>query len=276
MVMTQYGFKAGVKRFGDRAKAAAAKELKQLHNRVAFTSQDPTKLTHDQRSRALEAIMTVKHKREDTIKGCMCADGRKRRGTMHKEETASSTVSTESVFITAALESMERRRTCAVDLPGAYFSADMDDEEEVLMVLCDNFVECMALAAPEMYRDHIAVTSDGRTVLYVKLCKALCSRLKSALLFYRKLWGDLRQQGFVMNPYDPCVVNKTIDGSQMTMTWHVDDLEISHQSDTVINGAVAWLESIYETLDASRSDKHQYLGMDLDYSEPGKVKVSME
>ena len=200
MVMTQYGFKTGVKCFGDCAKAATAKELKQLHDRVAFTPQDPTKLTHDQRRQALEAIMTVKHKRDDTIKGRMCADGRKQRGTMRKEETASATVSMDSVFIATTLESMERRRTCVVNLPGAYLSVYMDDEEEVLMVLPDNLAELMALAAPEVYRDHIAVTSDGRTVLYVKLCKALYGCLKSALLLYRKLWGDLRQQGFVMNP----------------------------------------------------------------------------
>ena len=157
-------------------------------------------------------------------------------------------MSTDSVFITAALESTERWRTCVVDLSGAYLSADMDDEEEVLVVLRGNLAELMALAVPEVYRDHIAVTSDGRTVLYVKLCKALYGCLKLALLFYQKLWGDLRQQRFVMNPCDPCVVNKTIDDSQMTIAWHVDDLKISHQSDAVINGVVTWLESIYGTL----------------------------
>jgi hypothetical protein len=276
MVMTQYGFKAVVRRFGDHAWDAAAKELKQLHDRVAFTPQDPAKLTHEQRRRTLEAIITVKHKRADTVEGSMCADGRKQRGTMRKEETASPTVSTDSVFITAAMEATERRRTCVVDLPGAYLSADMDDEEEVLMVLRDNLAELMALAAPEVYRKHIAVTKDGRTVLYVKLCKALYGCLKSALLFYRKLWGDLRQQGFIMNPYDPCVVNKMIDGHQMTISWHVDDLKISHHTDAAITTVIRWIESIYGTLDASRGDKHQYLGMDLDYSEVGKVKISME
>ena len=62
----------------------------------------------------------------------------------------------------------------------------------------------------------------------------------------------------------------------MTIVWHVDDLKISHQSDAVINGVVTWLESIYGKLDASRGDKHQYLGMDLDFSEPGKAKISMK
>ena len=79
-----------------------------------------------------------------------------------------------------------------------------------------------------------------------------------------------------MNPYDPCVCNKLIDGAQMTITWHVDDLKISHASDDVISSVIKWLESIYGTLDASRGPRHSYLGMDLDYATPGKVKVSME
>ena len=122
----------------------------------------------------------------------------------------------------------------------------------------------------------MAVTADGRKVLYIKLCKALYGCLKSALLFYKKLWGDLRDNGFVMNSYDPCVCNKVVNGTQMTITWHVDDLKISHASNDSISEVIRWLETIYGKLDASRGDKHQYLGMGLDYSEKGKVKVSME
>ena len=31
-----------------------------------------------------------------------------------------------------------------------------------------------------------------------------------------------------MNPYNECVMNKVIDGKQMTVAWHVDDIKISH------------------------------------------------
>ncbi len=36
-------------------------------------------------------------------------------------------------------------------------------------------------------------------------------------MFYRKLVVDLENAGFKLNPYDPCVVNKTINGTQMTV-----------------------------------------------------------
>jgi hypothetical protein len=48
--------------------------------------------------------------------------------------------------------------------------------------------------------------------------------MKSALLFYRKLVADLRSIGFDLNPYDLCVPNKIINGHQITICWHVDDL----------------------------------------------------
>jgi hypothetical protein len=52
--------------------------------------------------------------------------------------------------------------------------------------------------------------------------------MKSALLFYRKLVSELQEMGFEINPYDPCVANKMVNGKQMTIRWHLDDLMISH------------------------------------------------
>ncbi len=65
----------------------------------------------------------------------------------------------------------------------------------------------------------------GRSVLYVQLQKALNGMMKSALLFYKKLVGELQSMGFEINPYKPCVANKMVNGSQMTIRWHVDFLD---------------------------------------------------
>jgi hypothetical protein len=48
--------------------------------------------------------------------------------------------------------------------------------------------------------------------------------MKSALLLYWKLVADLRSIGFNLNPYDPCIANKIINGQQMTIffgTWMI-------------------------------------------------------
>ncbi len=68
----------------------------------------------------------------------------------------------------------------------------------------------------------------GEPMLYVTFQKALYGCLHSVLLFYLKLVADLEGQGFCLNPYDPSVASKTVNGSQMTFTFYVDDMKISH------------------------------------------------
>ncbi len=48
--------------------------------------------------------------------------------------------------------------------------------------------------------------------------------MKSALLIYQKLVADLKSLGYD----DPCMANKIINGKQMTICWHIDDLFIGH------------------------------------------------
>ena len=77
------------------------------------------------------------------------------------------------------------------------------------------------------------------------MLKALYGLLRSALLFYKKLSSDLENMGFEINPYDPCVANKMVNGSQMTVTWHVDDLKISHKDEEELTKFILKLNGIY-------------------------------
>jgi len=113
-------------------------------------------------------------------------------------------------------------------------------------------------------------------MLYVRLSKALYGLLQSALLFYKKLRKELEDFGFEVNPYDPCVANKIVNGSQMTVTWHVDDLKVSHKDYHEITRFLKYLGDLYgNRITVNRGDVHDYLGMDLDYSKKGVLQVSM-
>ena len=87
---------------------------------------------------------------------------------------------------------------------------------------------------------------NGATVLYVELKKALYGQLKAALLFYQKFVRDLKEIGFELNPYDPCVANRMIEGSQQTICWHVDDVKSSHISKKVQDEFENWLIDKYD------------------------------
>jgi hypothetical protein len=224
-VMTQYSMKAGIKKFGDRGVDAAYAEMEQLHLRDTFKPVLPSGLNREEQKQALESLLFLKEKRDGKLKGRACADGRKQRAYIPKEEAASPTVSLEAVLLTATIDAEEKRHVAVVDIPNAFVQTKMDDK--VVMKLRGKLAEIMVLMAPEIYKKYIVV-ENGVPVLYVHLINALYGTLKAALLFYKKLVKDLESIGFIINPYDFCVANKMINGKQMTIIWHVDDLKISH------------------------------------------------
>ena len=108
---------------------------------------------------------------------------------------------------------------------------------------------------------------------------ALYGTLKAAIIFWKKLSKSLKDMGFTINPYDWCIANNIINGSQCTIVWHVDDLKLSHKDPKVIENIIASLDNEYgETgkMTVRRGKIHEYLGMTFDFSKPGKFIMDME
>ena len=143
-------------------------------------------------------------------------------------------------MLTATIDALEVRDGALVDITGAYLIADMDDE--VHEVFRGTLAELMMAADPELYRTFMSYET-GQAILYVRMQKALYGCLKSALMFYEKLVGVLEACGFRVNPYDPCVANKIVGGKQLTVCWHVDELNISCIDANEVTKMIQWLES---------------------------------
>jgi hypothetical protein len=276
IAMTQHGIRKGLKLFGEAGVAAVTKELVQLHERGVVEPKYIQDLDGDQKQAALQYLMFLKQKRNGVIKGRGCADGRKQRSHTTKEEASSPTVAIESVMLSCTIDAKENRDVAIVDIPGAFMQADM--EEEVYMKLEGKMAELMVRIDPKLYRKYVQSDERGRKVLFVKLKKALYGTLKAALLFWKRLSSQLKKWGFKLNPYDPCVANKMINGNQCTILWHVDDLKISHVDAKVVTDIIKLLESEFgkeAPLTQTRGKVHDYLGMTIDFSIPGKVKFTM-
>ena len=80
----------------------------------------------------------------------------------------------------------------------------------------------------------------------------------------------------MVNPYDAYVANKIVDGNQMTIMWHVDDLKILHKSEWEITKIIKWLAKINGDMKVKRGKQHKYLWMNLNYKKPRQVRVSMK
>jgi hypothetical protein len=273
--MTQHSMKKGLREFGTEGTEAVLKELEQLHSRNVMEPKDPKTMTFMEKKRALEYLMFLKKKRNGTIKGRGCANGKKQRAYINKEDASSPTVAIESVLLSCVIDAEEHRDVATADIPGAFMQAEMD--ELVHMKLEGKMAELLVKIDPKLYRKYVQI-EKGKQILYVELKKALYGTLRAALLFWKKLSAVLQEWGFEINPYDFCVANKMIDGKQCTVLWHVDDLKISHVDPKVVSSVLEQLEEEFgkeAPLTITRGKIHDYLGMTLDFSTIGKIMVTM-
>ena len=93
------------------------------------------------------------------------------------------------------------------------------------------------------------VTEVNLKILYVSThhTNYIYRMVVSAMLFYCKLTKALLSYSFELNPYDPCVVNKMVNGEQLTVCWHVDNLKSSHIDPKVNNEFYNGLRHIWAT-----------------------------
>ena len=227
-------------------------------------------------------MMLVTEKRDKSIKGRCVYDGSKTRPYFDREETASPTVSQEAIFLTTVIDAHENRDIMTADIPNAFIQADLDPiadgEARTIMKITGVLVDLLVKIAPEIYGPYVML-EKGKRVLYLQLMKALYGMLKAALLWYKKFRSELEAEGYVFNPYDPCVANKMIGKKQHTVRFHVDDLMASHVDPKVNDRFDKWLNKMYGdygTVNCTRGKTHDYLGMTFDFSIPNTVKVNMK
>ena len=280
VLLTQMSANEGIKRFGERAVAAMIKELKQLDHGVAegkpvICAEDPDSLSRQEKFEALEAINLIKEKRDGRIKGRTCANGAKQRRFVKDGETFSSpTVSLESIMATLMIDAYEGRSISIVDVPGAYLHAEMPKGKRILLKMKGQFVEIMCTINPE-YTKYVRY-EKGVKVLYLRLLRALYGCLESALLWYELYSSTLVSMGFTLNPYDLCVANKIIEGTQCTIAFYVDDNKISHKNPEVVKKVISELETHFGKLTVESGSKFNFLGMDVNITKDRKIEISMK
>jgi hypothetical protein len=235
----------------------------------------PIKKTRKDKIRALSSLLFLKEKRTGKIMWRACVNGAPQQAYIPKEDAASPTVSTESTFITAGLAASEHQKIRCYDIPSAFVNTDVN--EDVLMMMKGKLSDMMVQIVLQVYRKYVTVDRKGTPILYVKLQKALYGLMRASLLFYSKLRKEMEEYGFVVNPYDPCVANKTTEsGEQLTVIWHVDDVMGSCKEDFELTKFSCYLAKIYgPKLTMHTGRKNDYLGVDMEFRKDGTLGVSM-
>ena len=182
---------------------------------------------------------------------------------------------------TCVIDAHEEQDMMSLDIPNAFIQTLMpevkDGEARVTMKITGLLVDYL-IAIDATYRDYV-VTENGKQVIYVVILRAIYGMLVASLLFYKKIRADFEDEGFIFNPYDPCIANKMVNGKQQTIRFHVDDLMSSHVDKKVNDEFHKWMNKkygMYKDVTCTRGKKHVYLGMTLDFTRKGKVKIRMD
>ena len=93
--------------------------------------------------------------------------------------------------MTGVIDAHERRHVAVADVENAFLQSDND--QRIIMAIRGKTAELLVRMNASLYRPYIWYTKKGVPMLYVKIYKALYGMLRAALLFYRKLRGDLEE-----------------------------------------------------------------------------------
>jgi hypothetical protein len=228
-----YSLNQGLKIFGKRGRKAAHKEVRQLHDRVVFEPIHIEDMTPLERKRAMESLIFLAEKRDETIKAPMCANGSTQRTYIAREEATSPTAATDAILITGGIEAKQRRDVMTLDVPNAFVKTPIPQNgEKIITKIRGSLIDILTEICPGIYDKYI-IKEGKRDVLYVRMLMALYGMLVVSILYYKKFRKDIESIGFEVNPYDICVANRKVNGKQHTVTWHVDDVKSSHVNSEV-------------------------------------------
>jgi len=116
---------AGLKKWGDKARAAVLDELLMFLQLKVFAHLK--KPTTEQIKKALRIHCFLTEKRDGRVKARAVADGRLQVRYM-EEETYSPTVKLESIMLCSLLDALEKRHVVTMDIKGAFLKADVPDD----------------------------------------------------------------------------------------------------------------------------------------------------
>lgn len=240
--------KAGLRKHSVLADTALLQEFTQQCNLDVWEILDPLQLKHKEKMGALCALSLLKEKQNRDLKGHTVADRSKQKNMYPKSETASPMLSTAALILTILINAYERHGLATADVAGAYLKAIMKDY--VIIKFVGKSVDIL-LAIKPTYNKFVSM-EKGVKVLYAWLKKALYRCVQSALLWYTLFHDTLKQIGFVINHYNPCVANCMIEGSQCTITWYIDDTKISHINPDVVTKIIDTLKKHFGKMTVTR------------------------
>ena len=155
----------------------------------------------------------------------------------------------------------EEREVAIVDIPNTFIQTDNPKKvvyQRGIIKIRGKLSHILVDIVPEVYRTYITY-ENVKGVLYLELLKLPYRMLILSVLFYQKSMKDLEPISFKVYPYDPCVFNKITPYLKPTVTWHVDDLKVSHADKNIVDAFIKWTKKTYKDIKNSSHQEAKYV-----------------
>ena len=165
------------------------------------------------------------------------ADGYPQRKYITKEESSSPIVSLYALMGSCVIGALNNRKVITVDIPGTFLQGDWPQDKHPGYMIFEGIMVEMICKIDSLYYKNVIWSKDcKKKFLYGCLIKAVYGTLLGAIIFYNKLSKHLTDHGFVQNEYGICTFNKMVNGDQIVVQFHVDDLKVSQKDEAVLEG----------------------------------------
>ncbi len=208
------------------------KKLHQFHILCCFTPKDPQTLSHhDIGMPLLPWRFSQSEKRSGEIKALGCADGSKKCQHIVKEKATTPTVSPDAIFIQGTIFAHECQDIATCDIPGTFLQADNPDY--VLMHLDGILAGLMVTIAPSINQKYIMKMQKENQF-------SMFSWKRHSMGWWRVPSSSITIHRFWTKSIWSLCHYKMIDGEQMTICWHVDDLFLGHKNPDTVTNMIHW------------------------------------
>ena len=272
-----------LKQFPKEALDAMRSEVTSLLGKSTFDGVLIHELSPDQRKKILRTIMNITEKwlpdldekgtrLLDKIKARFCVDGRGQdRAEYDKTEIESPTAYFISICCVAQTAAQERRFVCVGDVGTAYLNAMMPshDPKKHVHVRIEKDIADIMCEIDTSFKQYQSKSGS----IVARLRKALYGCIESAKLWYLEITKTLTDWGFTANPRDPCVLNKTIRGKQLTVVIYVDDMMMTCVFEEEVHNLAEDLRAKYGQFRTSDGPTLNFLGAKWIYDGKGYVLI---
>jgi hypothetical protein len=124
--------------------------MKQIHDRVAFEPINIQEMIKLEKKRAMESLIFLTDKRDETVKARVCANGSTQRAYISREEASSPTAASEAIITTGVIDAKQKKDVMTLDIPNAFVQTEIAlDGDKIIMksrgqlvdIYCWNFVQ---------------------------------------------------------------------------------------------------------------------------------------